>query len=232
MLRIIFIIGLVLIAVTVALLLFQRMSPRRIAIVLRIVGAVVLLAVGTFLSIRGAGLLGGPLVVFGITMLARAIGMNLPGGRRKTPGQQSRVRTSIFAMELDHDTGNFDGDVLSGAFKGRRLSEFSLEELVLLMDECILASDQSQALLEAYLDRMHPHWREGAPRDEKATPPTSGEMTRDEAYDILGLAAGASKREITAAHRRLMKKFHPDYGGSNYLAARINQAKDILLGGA
>ena len=121
-------------------------------------------------------------------------------------------------------------DVLSGPLEGRRLSDLSLEELGELMALCGSAADQSEALLEAYLDRAHPEWREGAGESEgsKATGP-AGKMSLSEAYEILGLEPGASKDEIIAAHRRLMKQYHPDQGGSDYLAARINQAKEMLL---
>jgi hypothetical protein len=60
--------------------------------------------------------------------------------------------------------------------------------------------------------------------------PAGGPMSRQEAYAILGLPAGASVADIRAAHRRLMRGAHPDTGGSDWLAARINQARDVLLG--
>ncbi len=133
-------------------------------------------------------------------------------------------------MELDHDTGTMDGEVLSGEMTGRRLSDLELDELNVVMEACLAAGDQSQALLEAYLDRIYPDWRgkdgtAGANQTSGSSP-----MTVEEACDILGVSPRASKREITSAHRKLMKKFHPDQGGSDYLAARINQAKDLLLG--
>ena len=54
-------------------------------------------------------------------------------------------------------------------------------------------------------------------------------MSRTEAYEVLGLKPGASGDEIHAAHRRLMRMAHPDTGGSDWLASRINQARDVLL---
>jgi hypothetical protein len=59
--------------------------------------------------------------------------------------------------------------------------------------------------------------------------PKSSGLSRDEAYQVLGLAAGATKEDIVDAHRKLIQKLHPDRGGNDYLAARINEAKDLLL---
>ena len=58
----------------------------------------------------------------------------------------------------------------------------------------------------------------------------SGAMSREEAYEVLGLQPGAAEADIRDAHRRLMRGAHPDAGGSDWLAARINQARDVLLG--
>lgn len=236
MLRILFILGVALIVIPVVVMLFLKASPAKLAAVLRVMAGGVLLAAGTLLSTRGLVLIGGPLAFMGFMMLTRAAGFG-PFGASKSPGQSSSVRTKVLAMELDHDSGDMDGEILSGAHTGRKLSELSLAELTELMDECIEAGDQSQALLEAYLDRAHPDWRDGGDdadetsSDQKRRPGSgSGAMSRNEAYDILGLEPGATEEDINAAHRRLMKQFHPDQGGSDYLAARINQAKDLLLG--
>lgn len=234
--RILLIISFLLIALPLGLLAFLKATPGQLAGFVRIAGGGGMLALGTLLTTRGLALIGGPLALFGFLMLTRGFGMSGGGfsgfGRgNKTSGQSSNVRTSILHMELDHDSGDMDGDILTGEFSGRRLSTLTIEELLALMGECELAQDQSQDLLEAYLDRKYPEWREGqnaSDRSGKARP-TGGPMSVQEAYDILGLEPGASKADIRKAHRSLMKQFHPDQGGSDYLAARINEAKDVLL---
>ncbi|HEX9595953.1 MAG TPA: DnaJ domain-containing protein, partial [Anaerolineales bacterium] len=150
---------------------------------------------------------------------------------KRSEGQKSSVRTQMLSMELDHDTGAMDGEVLAGQFKSRRLNTMPLDQLLKLLQECQTASDQSASLLEAYLDRAHEGWRTTfRSRRRAGSPPQSGMMSREEAYAVLGLRPNSGEKEIRAAHRRLMKQYHPDRGGSDYLAAKINQAKDTLVG--
>ena len=136
----------------------------------------------------------------------------------------------LLAMQLDHDTGRMDGEVLAGAYRGRKLSSLTLTEAQALHAQCAAATDQSRALFEAWIERTHPEWRAqwntAAGRQAAAS---SQKMTRAEALAILGLKEGASAEDIRAAHRRLMKTAHPDLGGSDYLAAKINEAKEFLL---
>jgi hypothetical protein len=63
------------------------------------------------------------------------------------------------------------------------------------------------------------------------SPARNPSMSRSEAFKVLGLEEGASEAEIRAAHRRLIQQTHPDKGGTSYLAAKINEAKDVLLKG-
>jgi hypothetical protein len=160
----------------------------------------------------------------------------LRSGAGPSPGQVSQIETRYLRMRLDHETGALSGEVLEGPLRGRALDDLDLSDLVDLLGECRAQDPQSARLLEAYLDRMHgDEWREAAGpagdgRGEGGGGATSGAMTREEAYAVLGLSPGASEEDIKAAHRRLMQKLHPDRGGSGYLAAKINQAKDLLLG--
>lgn len=149
---------------------------------------------------------------------------------------KSSIRTAWLAMELTHSSGQMDGEVLKGQFKGARLSQLDLNSLLQLAQECRDDADSVQ-LLEAYLDRAHSEWREQAGNagehseggGSTYTPHGAETMTEALALEVLGLAKGASREQIVAAHRRLMQKMHPDRGGSDYLAQRINEARDFLL---
>lgn len=144
--------------------------------------------------------------------------------------QASEVESAYLRMYLDHDSGAMDGEVKQGRFQGRRLKGLDLTALLAFLQE-VSADPDSVGLVEAYLDRTHPDWRQtaGSGESSAANPPSSSTMTAEEAYRILGLEAGAGNDDIKAAYRRLMGQLHPDHGGSDYLAAKVNQAKDFLL---
>ena len=142
-----------------------------------------------------------------------------------TPGQTSEVETAFLRMQLDHDTGEMDGSVVQGRYEGRALRGLDLAELLELLNEC-RSDRQSMAVLEAYLDRIHEDWRE---RRGPPPGPSSDGMDEDEARAVLGVGPDATREEIVTAHRRLMQRLHPDRGGSDYLAAKLNAAKVLLL---
>ena len=145
-----------------------------------------------------------------------------------TPGQQSGVETSFFKMHLDHASGEMSGDVLRGRYAGQTLQGLELSQLLELYRECS-GDQQSCAVLEAYLQRRFgDDWREEVA--DAGKPGQGAKMSREEACQILGVASDATSDQIVEAHRRLMHKLHPDRGGSTYLAAKLNQAKDVLLG--
>lgn len=152
-------------------------------------------------------------------------------------GKKSEVRTRYLVMQMDLKSGNMDGEVLEGQFEGRMLSSLDEQERMRLWQE-IQPDEKSASLLAAYFDRTFgTDWRqhyqggeEQAERDRDYAQSGRSGMSRQEAFDILGLEPGASEADIRAAHRRLMKQAHPDHGGSDYLAAKINEAKDVLLG--
>jgi DnaJ domain len=197
-------------------------------------------------------LVGGGLLFFGfIFFLAERWGLALPlaaagisalslgrigpidlGGGKRSAGSRSTVRSRYIEMTLDHDTGEMVGTVQAGTFTGRGLDDLDEASLRLLYAE-VSGDAKSVSLLEAYLDRRKPGWREDVEGDRDAgprRPADAGAMTDEEAYKVLGLAPGAGEAEIRAAHRRLMLGVHPDQGGSTFLAAKINEAKDRLLG--
>lgn len=163
------------------------------------------------------------------------------GGGGGGSGQTSDVETRFLRMVLDHDSGKMTGQVLQGEFTGRALDSLSVDELVGLLQTCWVEDQPSAQVLETYLNRAHPDWRESTRQntaDEKnggkqsgpQKGPQNGPMTRTEALEVLGLDQGAGEQDIRDAHHRLIAGLHPDHGGSNYLAAQINRAKDFLLG--
>ena len=146
----------------------------------------------------------------------------------RQPGQQSTIRTRFLAMSLDHETAEMQGEVVVGKFAGRLLASMSLGELMELLSECSNDGDSVQ-LLQAYLARVHPGWEEEAGTSKRAENGVSEEMNRAHALEVLGLSEGAERADIIAAHRDLMRKLHPDRGGNDYLAKKVNAAKDFLL---
>jgi hypothetical protein len=208
---------------------FVKADPKQVARVLRWIGGGAALLLAGFLLFRGAIAVAIPLGAFGLSLLGWASFWPAPFGSRtqRSAGQASRVRTPFLEMELDHDTGRMSGQVLSGNYQGASLETLDRATLIKLLSEI---DDDSRDLLAAYLDRREPGWREATQGDPGgARPSDGGKMTEREAYQILGLQPGASPEEISRAHRSLIKKLHPDQGGTTYLAARINEAKDVLL---
>jgi DnaJ domain len=215
-----------------ALNAFTKVKPHTAAVVLKTGGGLGALALAGVLGARGR---------LDFAMLFGTIGLSLLGWipwsipglgdrMRKSSGQVSRVRSAFVEMELDHDTGAMRGRILAGRHEGVTLDALDVATIVGFLVEI---DEESRALLMAYLDRREPSWREHAQGDAATgtgrTAWSTGKMTEEEAYQILGVQPGASAEDIGRAHRSLMKKLHPDQGGSTYLAARVNEAKDVLL---
>jgi len=211
---------------------FSKADPRQAARVLRGIGGGAALLFAAFLLFRGEFGVAIPVGLFGLGLLGWVTLWPAALGARtqKSTGQASRVSTTFLEMQLDHDSGTMNGRVLAGRHQGAALDTLDRAALIDLFAE--IDSD-SRELLAAYLDRREPGWREHAQGDAGAgsgrSSSSSAKMTEEEAYQILGIQAGATTEEITRAHRTLMKKLHPDQGGTTYLAARVNEAKDVLL---
>jgi hypothetical protein len=211
---------------------FARVSPAVAAKIVRSGGGVLGLLGALLLVLRGS---------LGPASLLASLALGLAGwgkfanvgalfGGRASRGRKSTVRSAMLEMALDHDSGDLDGAVLSGAFQGRPLQSLARPECLTLYATLLNDDPEGARLLETYLDRRFPGWRDAEQGEADAGGRSrGGAMTRQEAYEVLGLAPGAEGEAIVRAHRALMKKFHPDHGGSTALAARVNQAKDVLL---
>jgi hypothetical protein len=224
---------LVLLAVAAIAGLFWLLVTTPPASILRLLRwglGIVLVLVAVYLLATGRGALDLPLalLLFFLRSGATVPGIGLFrrvrawfGGGPAAPS--AAIETPWLRMVLDRESGALDGEVLAGQFTGAPLGQLSLDQLRALLAECAAIDEQSARLVETYLDRIHPGWR-----DQPRAPP-SGQMSRSEALHILGLAADAGPEQIREAHHRLLLKLHPDLGGSDYLASQINRARDVLL---
>lgn len=226
-----------LIGVLLAAKWYVNADPKALASVLKWVGGAGLAALFALLVVRGqlGYLLATGAALAPLVLRWRAIYQNIRNAAKTaqgpSQGQSSEISTRFLAMRLDHDTGLMTGHVREGAYKDRSLETLTQEETLDLLAQCRAEDAQSAQILEAYLDQMHgPDWRD-AESGEPHRPAAGGPMTRQQALDILGLGPDPSPEDIREAHRRLMLVNHPDRGGSTYLAAQINLAKDMLLGG-
>jgi hypothetical protein len=220
--------------------MFRAANPIVLARAIKIGGGIVALAVAAFTGIKGELAVAIPLGIFGAGLLGWSpfggtsgfgnLGAIFGGsGAPRSPGQASKVRSQFLDMSLDHDSGQLTGVIVAGPNAGHSLDQFDLAQLIAMMAGF---DAESVSLLESYLDRRFPAWRQDAQGNaagRQSGPAASGKMTDEEAYQILGLKPGAGIDDIRRAHRSLMKKLHPDQGGTTYLATRVNEAKDTLL---
>lgn len=227
---------LALVAIIVMMWLFITANPKSLATVLRYVAAAIVfsLAIFFFMTERVGAAVFLASMAWGLFTGGHVWPGGWPhysfpgGGQAKSGGGQStRVATDWIEMQLEHDTGAMNGRVLKGAHAGATFSTMSKSELLALRHEAA-ADEETVRLLEAYFDKTFgTDWRSAQTEQPRAR---SSTMSRDEALKVLGLQDGASEDEIRAAHKKLMMQNHPDRGGSDYLASKINEAKDILLG--
>ncbi|USG60189.1 DnaJ domain-containing protein [Sneathiella marina] len=229
-----FIIGL---SLFVALLIggnsLANADPKKLVKALRISATIICALLAGFFILTGRFAYAPPFVIAALFFLR-----NKPlfgAGNAPSSGQQSDVETDWIKATLNHDSGEMDGQILKGKYESHILSTLSFDQLMEFHDE---AQDDPQtlAILNSFLDRYHAQADASGATSEEQTKEQktrkqsgTGPMTRREALDILELTDDATLAQIKKAHRQLMKKFHPDHDGSEYMAAKINEAKDVLI---
>lgn len=219
-----FLLGITLI--TAAILILFSLPKASVGQVTRLLRGIALIGAGLFglFGLVTGKILWG-MVGLGGALIIYFMGAGMPWNASRPEKGGSDVETPWLRLHLDHSTGGISGDVLQGRFAGARVETLDRDDLMYLLGECARDDGQSARLIEAYLDRMWPEWR-----DMSAPGGSAAKMERTEALSILGLDASANEDDIRAAHRDMMRRHHPDRGGSDWLAAKLNQAKEVLLG--
>ncbi|MDN5849693.1 MAG: molecular chaperone DnaJ [Nitrococcus sp.] len=229
---------LLLIAAVVAVFVLWRSPEARTAVQRRFPRLLTYLGLGLLAVLVATGRLHWIVaLILGAALLSRRLTAKLNrlarGGRSRQAQGYSHLQTNNLELTIDLRSGCIDGTALGGRLHGRPLSRLTLAELLALRDDYLALDGEAAALLAAYLDQAHAGWRARAAHDGDEDPrhrlDGAGALSPAQAYAMLGLADGAEREEIVAAHRRLMQRLHPDRGGSGYLAARINEAKRRLL---
>jgi len=226
---------------------FTRADPARLNLMLQKTGGFLALGVALAMLFTGKVAFAFLLASFGFWLLgtSRPAGgwfsfMNqglfsfAPFGLNRSVRPQ---RSKLVEVILDAQGNPVQGYVRAGEFAGRAFDELSYTDCLSLRQLCERDDPLGQRLLEAYLNSRFPGWRQagqgnadaGSGRSSGYGGVPDGPMTENLAYEILGLRKEASRDEIVKAHRSLMQKLHPDHGGSTHLAARVNEAKDVLL---
>ena len=224
--------------------LLQQGQPGKVKLALIVLGVIFLVMAATGRAPALFALLGAamtqvfriaPLLIRFAPSLRQFWGSAIPGAAGASQGAGvSRVTTATIDMTLDHSTGTIDGLIKQGPFVGRQLSQLSLAELTSVYAYCQQNDGEALRLVQTYAARARSgEWQE--PHDEQEQgqdsnhPAPNNAMSVAEARQILGVNDSASKQDIVQAHRSLMSRLHPDKGGSNYLAAKVNSAKQCLL---
>ena len=225
---------------------FMRGNPAAMARMVRQGGGIAALLLAVLMILRGEFNLALLSAMAGLWLLGQRAaptfgsfraGTNGFSGRPRGPApQQVRVRTDLLDVVVDRRTGTVRGGFTAGPAAGRELDALSRAECVAGYRWCRSVDLKGAELLEVYLDGRFAGWREAGDFGENTRGAKTGSgawgpvrMPDHEAYHVLGLAEGASREEVTRAHRRLMKQYHPDHGGSTAMAARVNEAKDVLM---
>ncbi|MCW8885717.1 MAG: molecular chaperone DnaJ [Motiliproteus sp.] len=229
--------------------MFLQRAPKYGPGFLRRIGLIALALILIYLAMTGRlhwllGLLAGllpfmrrllplllPLLRFLLPTLAQA--RQQKQNSQRSSGQQSEVNTDYLQMTLDHDSGTMEGVIIKGPLNGHKLHQLSMRELASFYQLCEANDAEAVRLLDSYIQRhCAEHWQryhQGNTGQSTGSNSSNGELSLDEAWEVLGLKPGASRDAIIQAHKRMMVRLHPDKGGSNYLASKINQAKDLLL---
>ncbi len=221
-------IGLILVAVFLMVIRWlTRINPEKARKTLK---SVAFIAGGGFLMLF---LWRQRLIFFPLVSLLRA----RPELRSRPQQQPFTIRTDTLEMRSEPGGTLPDGKILAGEFNGHSLSQLSLDNLRNLFAYCQTHDHRAALVLETYLhQRFGSQWHHPAAERSHYGPFHSAarhsrDITHSEACQILGLDPRASKDDIIAAHRRLIRQLHPDYKkGDTQSAARVNRARDVLLG--
>ena len=220
--------SLVLLLALLALRGFASASVTQVRAALLWFGALLALAVGGLLVVSGRG----PMALFLLFALAplawrrwqaRRLAASFGAAPPSQRAAEDVVETATLSLRIDPATGTMSGTVLRGRHAGCDLTMLRRSQIEEIFVDCLENDPDSAPLLEAWIARMQPGDEADAPR------PGASPMGREEALAVLGLHEDASPDQVRAAYLRLMRVAHPDRGGSDWLAARLNEARDTLL---